>query len=75
MTIRAIQTDLSLRSMLRWMIVASLFCKGVATGQDYPVYPPLREGINAAVATLNVDALMLKQGAEIFNAECSQLVK
>lgn len=71
MTIRAIQTDLSLRSMLRWMIAASLFCKGVATGQDYPVYPPLREGIDAAVATLNVDALMLKQGAEIFNAECS----
>ena len=35
------------------------------------IYPPLREGIEPAVATLNVDAPMLQRGAGSYRRNCS----
>ncbi len=39
--------------------------------QSPPVYPPPREGLAPAVATLNVDARMLERGASIYEQNCS----
>ena len=43
----------------------------LAADESLPVYPPQRDGISPAVATLNVDAQMLVQGAAIYRDNCS----
>ena len=53
------------------MILAGLIAPAVAEGQAATSYPPPREGIAAAVATLNVDSQMLDTGAAIFAEQCS----
>ena len=43
---------------------------GLLADESFPVYPPQRDGISPAVATLNVDAQMLAQGAAIYRDNC-----
>lgn len=45
--------------------------QGTIAGQVEPAYPPQREGIAPAVATLNVDASMLDRGAIVYQQNCS----
>jgi len=51
--------------------IACLVAQAAGSGQEAPSYPPPREGIAAAVATLNVDDEMLDSGAAIFAERCS----
>ena len=60
----------SRRSKTRWTVFACLFCASVAYAQVRPVYPPPREGIAPAVATLNVDSHMLDRGRGIYGDNC-----
>ena len=54
------------------LCLASAMLPGSAfAGQLEPAYPPRREGIAPAVATLNVDADMLRRGAATYRENCS----
>lgn len=53
------------------VLLATLIAPAIAVGQAASSYPPPREGIAAAVATLNVDAAMLETGAATFAERCS----
>ena len=47
-------------------LLAFMVAPAIAAGQAVSDYPPPREGIAPAVATLNVDPEMLRAGAAIF---------
>ena len=53
------------------VLLACLFAPAIAAAQAASKYPPPREGIAPAVATLNVDPDMLDTGAAIFEKRCS----
>ena len=50
--------------------LAGLLCATLAWCARAETYPPPREGISPAVATLNVDAPMLQRGAESYLRNC-----
>ena len=61
---------------MAWLAALATFasgplCAAAAAGQEDPVYPPQREGISPAVATLNVDPALLKDGASIYLSNCT----
>ncbi len=58
------------RLMVLAVFATGLFFAAEAASQQDPVYPPQREGISPAVATLNVDPDMLTDGADIYLANC-----
>lgn len=53
------------------LVLSCLFAWANAAGQSQSSYPPPREGIAPAVATLNVDSNMLNTGAALFAERCS----
>ena len=55
------------------VLLASAWLIGATALADErtPVYPPQRDGISPAVATLNVDARMLARGAAVYKDYCS----
>ena len=67
---RAIQEEPTGRLMVLAVFATGLFFAAEAASQQDPVYPPQREGISPAVATLNVDPEMLKHGADMYLANC-----
>ena len=54
----------------RCSVLAGLLCATVPAHAGPQTYPPPREGIAPAVATLNVDAGMLDRGAESYRRDC-----
>ncbi len=59
------------RPQILTLVFSFSFAWANAAGQSLPSYPPPREGIAPAVATLNVDSDMLTTGAAVFAERCS----
>lgn len=71
MNSRTGRQHVSTRRVLPLGLIALLFGNPAIPDEEVPAYPPRRDGISPAVATLNVTAEMLRRGANIYLGVCS----